>query len=107
MERRHPTWAFKKELSLDTLVGIVGVAIVIGGPLVVAWRSAETRILTLEVTQAHMQGSLSRALDEGNRDRTAITTQIKEVADKMTSLQIDVAKIIATQALQSGRSAAK
>lgn len=102
MERRRPlSWSFRKELSLDTLVGIVGVAVVIGGPLIVAWRSAETRILTLEVTQAHMQGSLSRALDEGNRDRSAITTQIKEVADKMTALQIDVAKIIATQALQA------
>lgn len=101
VDRRRPSWHFDKKLSLDTLVAIGGIAVVIGGPLVVAWRSAETRILTLEVTQQNQSVQYKQMLDDEKERRGVFAVQMKELGDKVTLIQLDVGKILATQAQQS------
>lgn len=97
VERRKPSWHFDKKLSLDTLVAIAGIALVIGGPLIIAWRTMETRLLTVELAAESQQKQFMQQLTDMREQRAIFSLSLKELGDNMTSLRIDVAKIIAAQ----------
>jgi hypothetical protein len=75
-------WTFEKRVSLDTLVGIVGIAIVIGGPFIIWGRAMEGRVLTMEIRDADR----TKAFEQ-------INTALKDLSAQATQLQIAVGVI--------------
>ncbi len=90
---RREAWHFDKKLSLDTLVAIVGIAVVIGGPLIFAWRSMESRILVIETIQSVQQRQFEQLLSEERERRGVFATQMKDLGDVLTALRLDVARL--------------
>lgn len=87
------SWHFDKKLSLDTLIAIIGIAVVIGGPLILAWRSMEARVQKLEVIleQSAAQDALREAATR--EQRGLISAQFKDLNDNLQKLQIAVGKL--------------
>lgn len=87
-------WTFDKRVSLDTLIAIVGIGIVIGGPMFLWGRAMEGRIQTLEIRDQQ------RAEQEKNRDldardqRISVLSKMEKFDDQLTQLRIDVAKAL-------------
>lgn len=81
-------WIFERRISLDTLVGIVGIAFVIGGPLLLAWRAIDSRILTIEIRDEARSKNDDKRDTEAREFRTQISTQLGDLAKQMTATQI-------------------
>lgn len=92
-ERRHMEhhssggWTFKKQLSVDTILQIVGMAVVLGGPAILAWRSMETRILTLENIYVQTEKRDTERSKLAEEQRNALGLQLKELSDAVRNLQ--------------------
>lgn len=88
-------WHFEKRLSLDTLVAIVGVAIVVGGPVLVWGRAMESRVQALEVIQ-DQRSKQETARDLDARDqRISILTRMDKIDEQVTQLRIELGKVTA------------
>lgn len=88
------SWHFEKRLSLDTLVAIGGIAIVVGGPVLVWGRAMESRVLALEVIQTE-RSKTDVARESDRRDeRAQITTRLDTLNDKVTQLQIQIGQLV-------------
>lgn len=74
---RH--WVFEKRVSLDTLVGICGIAIVIGGPFIYWGRAIEGRLLTIEIRDSERAKTFEQ-----------IGTGLKDLSQQLTQMQIAV-----------------
>ena len=99
-ESRH--WHFDKRLSLDTIVAIIGIAFVIGGPLMLAWRSMDTRVLRLETIYEESQKA-EAVRDRNQTDqRTQLSIQIDRLSSRLEALQIDVAKLVGAATATAG-----
>lgn len=84
-------WRFEKKMSLDTIVAIVGVAIVIGGPLMLAWRGMENRVVVLETKQEAQSLFEKKREDDAKEQRAALAIQVKDMADNIKTMQISFA----------------
>ena len=107
VDRRRQGWHFEKKLSVDTLVAIGGIALVIGVPTYFAWRAMADQVLALGLIQKHLQDQIVQMVSDERERRTTFSAQVNGLTDKVTSIQIDVAKIIATQAQQFNRPTAR
>jgi len=86
-------WHFDKRLSLDTVVGILGISIVIGGPFLVWGRAMESRVLSLE-TIATERLAMDKQREETNRDlRLTTDGRINRMDEKLTQLQVTLAEM--------------
>jgi hypothetical protein len=101
-------WHFDKRLSLDTIVGILGISLVIGGPFLVWGRAMESRVLSLE-TIATERLSMENKRDEANRDlRQSTEAKVSRMDEKITNVQITQAQIqAAIEALRMQRTNGK
>lgn len=87
-------WHFEKRITLDTLVGILGVALVVGVPVLVWGRAMESRVLALEVIQVE-RNKVETSREADRRDeRTQITTRLDTLTDKVTQLQIQIGQLV-------------
>lgn len=77
LQRR--SWYFEKRISLDTIVGIVGIAVVLGGPFIIWGRAMEGRILSIEVRDEARSKSFEQ-----------ITTALDRLSAQMTTTQIQL-----------------
>lgn len=69
-------------------MGIIGVAIVIGGPLILAWRAIDSRILTIEIkNEASLKNDERRDI-EARDFRAVISAQLTDLSKQMTQQQI-------------------
>lgn len=74
---RRRAWYFERRISLDTIVGIAGIAIVIGGPFIVWGRAMEGRVLAIEVRDE----ARTKAYED-------IKTALDKLSGQMTQAQI-------------------
>jgi hypothetical protein len=91
-DRRH--WHFEKRLSIDTLVGIVGVALVVGGPVLFWGRVMENRVLTLENINVERDKATVKEAVDSRDQRSLVGSRLDKIDDKMNQLQVDVAKLV-------------
>lgn len=90
---RDQRWHFDKRLSLDTIVGILGVAIVIGGPVLVWGRAMENRVQTLEVVQ-DQRARMEEARDRDIREqRMALGLRLDKFDDQLTQMRIAIGQL--------------
>jgi hypothetical protein len=82
-------WQFEKKLSINTIIEILGLAVVLGGPMMVWGRAMEGRVLTIETVQDER-----KRID--SEYRTAITNKLDKVSEDMNRLQVQVG-ILSTQ----------
>lgn len=95
-------WRFERRLSLDTIVSLVGVTFLIGGPFVIWARAIEgttaantSRISLVEAAQA-MTTKLEADREQRVRDADLINTRrFDALGDKIGSVQVDIAKLAA------------
>ena len=104
LEQDRSHWHFEKRLSIDTLVGIMGVAIVIGGPVLIWGRAMENRVLTLENVKEESIKSDTKKEADLREQRTLVGGRLDKIDDRMNSIQIDVAKLVTS--VNSGQIAA-
>ena len=88
-------WHFDKRLSLDTVVGILGISIVIGGPFLVWGRAMESRVLSLETIATERLTSEKQRDDSARDVRLTTEVRINRMDEKLTALQITQAEILA------------
>lgn len=92
--RRSDHWHFEKRLSLDTVVAIVGISIVLGGPIFYWARGQDQRTQTLEIKEE------ARARQEGERAKDLRDSQITMLSnmdvlkEQVTQLRIDVGQLL-------------
>lgn len=96
-------WTFDRRISLDTIVGVIGVAIVIGGPLILAWRAIDTRILTIEVKDESRIKNDERRDSEAREFRNVISSQLTELSKQMTQQQIALGILTAKAPVDGAR----
>lgn len=99
-EYRRPDrrqWHFDKRISLDTVVAVVGMGLLVGGPILVWGRAMEGRVQVLEVT------NLERSKTETTRDQDAreyrvlIANRLDKLDEKVTQMQIQIGRIVPSQ----------
>lgn len=90
---RDQKWHFDKRVSVDTFVAIFGMAIVVGGPVMVWGRAMEGRVLGLEV----IQDQRARAEEQRDRDvrdqRLALSLRLDKFDDQLTALRIGLGQL--------------
>ncbi len=101
-DRKH--WHFERRLSIDTLVAIFGVAVVIGGPILVWGRAMENRVLTLENVKEETNKNDVKKEGDLREQRTLVGARLDKFDDRMNQIQIDVAKLVTS--VSSGQLAA-
>lgn len=94
--QQHPPrvpWQFEKKLSINTIIEILGLAVVLGGPMMVWGRAMESRVLTLETVQderkrieIEYRSSLTQKLDKMSDDMNKVQVQIGIVSTQITAL---------------------
>jgi hydrogenase maturation factor HypF (carbamoyltransferase family) len=91
-ERGLLRWHFDKRISVDTIIAIV----VIGGALLVAWRTMETRVLTLETKweEQSKASAVAAAADRDVRDRNE--RRLDKISDDVQRIQLSVARMEVT-----------
>lgn len=90
---REQRWHFEKKLSLDTIVGILGVACVIGGPLLFWGRNIENRVQTIELVNEQRSRVDDKRDAELREQRLAIGSRLERIDDQVTQLRIAVGQI--------------
>jgi hypothetical protein len=88
---RH--WYFEKRVSLDTIVGIIGIAIVVGGPFIIWGRAMESRVLAIEIHAVERDKNDEKREAEFREWRQALTQQLSKIGDQMTQTQIAIGVI--------------
>jgi hypothetical protein len=92
LARRTDHWHFEKRLSLDTLVAIAGVALLIGGPMLVWGRAMESRVQALEVVgQERSKQETALALDARDQ-RISILSRLDKMDEQITQLRVELGK---------------
>lgn len=81
-------WTFERRISLDTIVGVIGIAFVIGGPLLLAYNAIINRVLTIEVKDEIRAKNDEKRDVESREFRALISTQLTDLAKQMTATQI-------------------
>lgn len=93
--RRTDSWHFEKRLSLDTLVGIVGVAVVLGLPIFYWGQAIDGRVAKLEIRE-DQRGKQDTARDLDARDqRIAVLSKMEKLDEQVTQLRIELGGVIA------------
>jgi hypothetical protein len=83
------------------VVAICGIAIVIGGPLILAWRTMDSRVLRLETIYEERQKAETIQRTTEIEQRSLLTQQIAALANRLTDLQIDVAKLVGAASVRN------
>ena len=99
---RERGWFFEKRISMDTSVGLVGIAVVLGGPFIVWGRAIEaTQILTQSRIEKLEVIASERARFEAEREITRerqqreVGAKVDELGRQMTALQVSVGQLLA------------
>lgn len=84
-------WRFEKRLSLDTLIAIVGVAVVLGGPIFYAGIGMRDRIQALEVIgDQRIKVDAERAA-EAKEQQKAFLERMDKFNEQVVQLRIAIA----------------
>src|SRR5690242_12131755 len=98
VRRRRSTdanrWHFDRHLSINTLVSIFGMAVVVGGPVLVWGRAMEGRVQSLEIMQAE-KAKIESTRDADTREqRISLATRLDKMDEKLTAMQVQVGQLI-------------
>lgn len=93
VEEKPGAWHFEKRISLDTIVAILGIALVIGGPFIVWGRAMEGRVLTLENIASQLEKKEAERIAEVRDQRALADRNYRELADALQRLQVSFAKL--------------
>lgn len=104
-ERRReiiPTWTFDKRFSINTIVSIAGMAIVVGGPVLVWGRAMEGRVQVLEIA-ANEKSKMESSRDIDTREaRVSMAARLDKVDDKLNAMQVQVGQLVVQLGLAKG-----
>lgn len=84
---------FDRRISLDTIIQIVGIAIVLGGPLIVWGRAMESRVFTLESSIVNLEKRDGQREEYAKEQRSQMFERLTKVDGSLQSLQVTVAEI--------------
>lgn len=97
--QRH--WYFEKRISLDTIVGLIGIAIVLGGPIFFWGRTIEAALaqtdkrITLIETATDLRKAFDTERENTVRDRQKETAdKVGKLGEQMTLLQLAVGQLL-------------
>ncbi len=94
-ERRG--WHFSRVVSVDAIINIIGIAVVLGLPLLYWGRSLESRVLTLEnFNVASLNADVRRDADT-REQRIAFALRLEKFSGDIEQLKIGIAQILARQ----------
>lgn len=96
-EHREPGWRFVRTFSVGDLLQFIGIALFVGGPILVWGRAIEQRVLTLEnFNTASMQADVRRDADT-REQRQAFSGRMDKIEEKLGQLQVTAAQLLAGQ----------
>ena len=99
--RDAPSWHFNKTFSIDTLVQMVTIFAFVAAPVFAWTRTMERGQEQTRVKQEAMEKRFADQLSEDRERRNAFMAQFKDLNDRMLAIQLDMAKLVATQAAQT------
>lgn len=91
-ERR--SWYFDKRLSFDTIIAVVSMALVVGGPILIWGRAMESRVQALEVIQVERAKSETQRDSDMRDQRVSLASRLDKLDEKVTQLQITVGQLL-------------
>ncbi len=103
VNRRHPAWHFNKTFSLDTVFQAVIIISFVSAPIFYWTRTQEKRTDQLETRQDVIEKRVAEQLTEDRERRNAFIVQFKDLNDRMLAIQLDMAKLVATQQREISR----
>jgi hypothetical protein len=97
--RRTDAWHFEKRISFDTVAAVVGMLLLVAGP-VVYWgrgleeanRLTETRVKIVEVVQEQLLKQFQALAVDARDQRIAILARMDAMDIQITQLRVDIAK---------------
>jgi hypothetical protein len=87
-------WHFDKHLSVNTLVSILGMAIVLGAPLFYWGNAMDKRVGALEISKAEKDRTDVATETASREQRTALTAHLDKMDDKLTQMQVQVGQLV-------------
>lgn len=96
IEHYGKRWHFEKRLSVDTLVQIIGVAIVLGGPILYWGRAMEARVLALEIGRVERDRTEAMTRTDSQQQSQIVAKQLERLDEKVTNLQIAIGQLVRT-----------
>lgn len=85
---------FDKRIGLDTIIGLVGITITLGIPILVWGRAMESRVLNLEVTKIEREKSEVNQANIEREQRTQMLSRLDKLDEKVTQMQIQIGQIV-------------
>lgn len=79
---------------MDTIVAVCGLALVIGGPILIWGRAIEGRVQVIEVKQDQQEKNQTDKETLRREELTKLTNTIDKLDDKVTQLQINVGRLV-------------
>lgn len=93
------SWHFSRTFSFDSIIQIVGIAVVLGLPILYWGRSLESRVLTLEnFNSASLAADLRREGDT-REQRVTFKAQLDKMEERLSNMQISISQLLAVQAI--------
>lgn len=93
-------WHFDKHLSINTLVSVVGMAVLVGGPVLVWGRAMEARVQSLEIMQSE-KAKIEATRDADTREqRISLSSRLDKMDGTLSQLQVQVAQLVVQLNLQ-------
>lgn len=93
-DRRTDHWHFEKRLSFDTVIAIIGVSTLLGGPLFYWGRAMEQRVQTLELREEN-KTKVDNNREQDMRDqRITLLNEVNSMKEQITLLRIDVGTLL-------------
>ncbi len=97
-EQADKGWHFIRSFSVDSIIQIVGIAVVLGLPMLYWGRSVESRVLTIEnFNTASIAADVKRDADTRD-ERAAFRTRMEKIEENLIALKVTGAQMLAGQA---------
>ena len=97
-EQDDKGWHFIRSFSIDSIIQIVGIAVVLGLPMLYWGRSVESRVLTIEnFNTASVAADAKRDADT-REERMAFRVRMEKIEENLIALKVTGAQMLAGQA---------
>lgn len=97
-EQEDKGWHFIRSFSIDSIIQIVGIAVVLGLPMLYWGRSVESRVLTIENFNAASVLADAKRDADTREERTAFRARMEKIEENLIALKVTGAQMLAGQA---------
>jgi hypothetical protein len=96
-EDRNGKWHFTRTFSVDSIIQIVGMAVVVGGPILLWGQAIQNRVLTLENFNQAAAANETKRDQDTREQRQSFNSRMDKVEERLNELRVLSAQVLAGQ----------